>query len=236
MSVGAADLLLLGYGNPGRLDDGLGLALAAQVEPSRCSASPCRRTTISVWRTPSGAVTTRRSSLTRRRRGRAAPSQGSSRLPLGAARDALQPEAVRFRAQQLFGARRYGQTWASVGTSSTSTVVPDRSGAAELAAAVVFISEIGGRAASATKVGRAMKDGKRWPLCHNDNDALFVVRTTGGGAGLRHGRGLSAEEGREDRQGAEPRLRSRRSDDGGGGSGASFKGLKAWATRFPCLQ
>lgn len=32
MSTSAPRVLLLGYGNPGRLDDGLGVALAAQVE------------------------------------------------------------------------------------------------------------------------------------------------------------------------------------------------------------
>ena len=38
MSEWHGTVLLLGYGNPGRLDDGLGPALAAQVECLACPA------------------------------------------------------------------------------------------------------------------------------------------------------------------------------------------------------
>jgi hydrogenase maturation protease len=139
-------VLVLGYGNPGRLDDGLGPALAAQVESlalpgvtvqadyQLCleDAEAAARHDVVIF---ADAATTGAEPFSFRRVEPAAC--------MGFSTHALEPEAVLGFAQQLFGARTDGYTLGIRGYAFNEyeESLTDR-GRANLAAAVAFVRQV----------------------------------------------------------------------------------------------
>ncbi len=139
-------VLLLGYGNPGRLDDGLGPALAAQVE---CLALPgvtvqsdyqlCLEDAEAASRHDvvifADAAASGAEPFSFRR---VEPASG-----LGFSTHSLQPEVVLGLAQQLFGARTDGYTLGIRGYvfDDYEESLTDQ-GRANLAAAVAFVRRV----------------------------------------------------------------------------------------------
>jgi hydrogenase maturation protease len=146
MSERRETVLLLGYGNPGRLDDGLGAALAAQVERlalpgvtvqadyQLCleDAEATARHDVVIF---ADAATSGAEPFSFQR-----VDPASS---LGFSTHALQPEAVLGLAQQLFGARTNGYTLGIRGYAFNEyeESLTDQ-GRANLAAAVAFIRRV----------------------------------------------------------------------------------------------
>jgi hydrogenase maturation protease len=137
-------VLLLGFGNPGRLDDGLGPALAAQVEGlglpgvtvdtdyQLCleDAEAVARHDVVIF---ADAATTGAEPFSFRR---VVPARS-----LSFSTHSLQPEAVLGLAQQLFGARTAGYTLSIRGYAfSEFEESLTEQGRVNLAAAVTFIT------------------------------------------------------------------------------------------------
>jgi hydrogenase maturation protease len=139
-------VLLLGYGNPGRLDDGLGAALAAQVEllalpgvTAQADYQLCLEDAEAAARHDvvifADAATSGAEPFSFQR--------VSAASNLGFSTHALQPEAVLGLAQQLFGARTVGYTLAIRGYAFNEYEESLTGQArANLAAAVAFIRRL----------------------------------------------------------------------------------------------
>lgn len=136
-------VLLLGYGNPGRLDDGLGPALAAQVE-SLALAGVAVQADYQLSLEDSEAAARHDVVIFADAATSGAEPFSFQRVEpapcLGFSTHALQPEAVLGFAQQLFGARTDGYTLGIRGYAFNEygESLTDR-GRANLAAAVEFI-------------------------------------------------------------------------------------------------
>jgi hydrogenase maturation protease len=139
-------VLLLGYGNPGRLDDGLGAALASQVEllalpgvTAQADYQLCLEDAEAAARHDvvifADAATSGAEPFSFQR--------VSAASNLGFSTHALQPEAVLGLAQQLFGARTVGYTLAIRGYAFNEYEESLTGQArANLAAAVAFIRRL----------------------------------------------------------------------------------------------
>jgi hydrogenase maturation protease len=146
MSERRETVLLLGYGNPGRLDDGLGAALAAQVELLELPGVTAQADYQLCLEDAEAAARHDVVIFADAATSGAEPFSFDRLEPascLGFSTHALQPEAVLGLAQQLFGAQTDGYTLGIRGYAFNEyeESLSDR-GRANLAAAVAFIRRV----------------------------------------------------------------------------------------------